>query len=737
MSDERIDFVSLGMTLLNYHSVILPDILPAGKLVGKEWTCGDINGGAGKSFKFNVETGVFKDFSSNESGKDIIALYAKQRRMTMFDAAKELKEKYLAGSPVVKYNYPVKKYVDKQEIIQPPIDASNPPIPENSQSWCYRNAKGEPLFYIVRMQDRDTGDKFYYPLSFTNKSQWIKKHYPDPPLYNLHLLAKDLSKPVMVVEGEKAADAATKAQSTYIVVTWVSGANNWTKADWSPLQGRKVLLWPDADEPGKSVMASLSEHLLSDIGVKELKFVNTDKENGWDAHDAFVTERWTYAKFAEWAKPLVTVHVKKQKVEVIENEVESIRQPEQDITDLITTDDFPVSPNMQMKFIDLGLQFSDAKKTRLVMNASNVAKIMLADFKDICWYDSFYGKVFTKWRTGVERSWSDHDTNQLFIEMQHHYEIAKISKAHIQDAVEYVAMKNQKNEPQEWLKSLKWDGVSRVNDFFWEIMGAHNGSYSRAVSKNFWIGLVARIMQPACKLDEMVILEGKQGTYKTTSLEIIGGKWYGEVNCEITNKDFDQGLKGKIIVEFGELANLRSADIETIKRKLSTRIDEYRPSYGRYVEQHPRTCIFVGTTNSREYLKDPTGNRRFLPMEIQRVKTEQLKELREQYFAEALVRFQAGESWHEIPWEKAESIRAGRMIHDEWSDLIAEYMNKNSSLYITMDDVWTYLGNERGKFSKADQQRIAAILRQLGFIQKRMYIGQSRKTIWQPEGVAE
>lgn len=719
--NDTIDFKGLADTLLRYSSTILPDILSGGKLVGKEWTCGDITGQAGSSFKFNIETGTFKDFSSNDGGKDLIALYSKQKNISMLDSAKYLREKYLSADPIVKYNYPTKQDRERQEIVKPPIDVMPPQIPQNATSWCYKDESGDPLFYIVRQENND-GKKFFYPFTFTNKNEWIKKHYPNPPLYNLDKLAKDLSKPVLIVEGEKSAEAASVAMKVYITTTWPSGANAWNKADWSVLKGRKVLLWPDADSVGRDCMNNIARHLLDNGIATEVKMINSDKEDGWDAHDAFVKEAWDYKRFAEWAKPLATLHTPMKKVEIItqddyQNEIEAKRSVEADPNSLIPTEDFPVSPNMQMRFIELGLQFSDSKQTRVVMNASNVAKIIRADFKDIIWRDVFYGKIFTKWKTGIERQWSDNDTNNLFIQVQHHYELGKLAKQHVQDAIEFVASMNEKNEPQEWLKSLSWDGTKRIDTFFVDAMGASKDEYTFAVSKNFWIALVARIMQAGCKADEMVVLEGKQGTYKTTSLEIIGGKWYGEVNSDISSKDFDQCLKGKILVEFGELANLKKADVEIIKRKLSTRIDEYRPSYGRYVEQHPRTCIFAGTTNDSEYLKDPTGNRRFWPMKIVRADTDYIKEYRDQFFAEAFSRFNSGESWHEVPFDHAEMLRSDRMEFDEWENTISGILEQGryKTSYFTTRDIWIDMGESDGKLEKKNQNRISFVLKKFGY----------------------
>lgn len=731
MSNEILDLTSISKTLDNMCQQILPDLLPGGKLVGLEWCCANIYGQPGNSFKYNIEKHAFKDFAdSDEGGKGIAALYGKQKSIDWGAAVKQLHERYIGtATPVIKYNYPVKADREKSSIIKPPLDCNPPDFPLNSEQWRYCNERGETLYYVVKFKD-SSGKKSFYPLSFSSDNIWVKKQYNEHVLYGLEDLAKDLTKPVLIVEGEKCKDAAKKHMKAYISVTWDGGAQSWKRTDWSVLKGRKVLLWPDADEPGRKAMNDIAAHLLNNNIVTELKMINTDKSDGWDCYDAFEVDKWDYKSFAAWAKPLTSVHVPTKIVEVIEESQEEIPASNavEDLTDLIPTQDFPVSPNMQMRFIDLGMQFSDIRQTKVVMNASNVAKIIRADFPNIVWRDVFYGKIFTKWRTGVERQWSDNDTNNLFIEMQHHYELAKIGKGNIEDAINFVASKNEKNEPKEWLESLKWDGARRIMDFFSKEMGAEDSAYTRAVSKNFWVAIVARIMEPGCKADEMVVLEGKQGTYKTTSLEIIGGKWYGEVNCDIASKDFDQGLKGKILVEFGELANLRKADVETIKRKLSTRVDEYRPSYGRHVEQHPRTCIFVGTTNETEYLKDPTGNRRFWPMKIQRADTDSIRKNRDQYFAEALACYKAGDRWHEVPWDEAEQVRASRFEVDEIASEVEKLLKEGryQTSYFSLVDVWKDLGGMVDKFSRKDQQRIGAILRELGC--KKVYIRTDDKT---------
>ncbi len=734
---ETLDFKSIALGLMTQVNNIIIDLLPSGELKGKHWTCGDINGSKGNSFKFNIETGVWRDFANSESGgKDIISLYAKQKNLNMRDAAIELRQKYLGGASLIKYNYPVKKDKNTFEIIKPPVNTALPHIPGGSKHWTYVDENGEVLYYVVRW-DKD-GKKNFYPLSFCSNNSWVKKSYTQPVLKDLNEIARHTSKPVLIVEGEKAQEAAKSIINAYIVTTWHGGANAWRKTDWSPLRGRKILLWPDADDAGKEAMAHIAQHLISSIGIQEIKMINTDKSNGWDAADAFEVEKWSYKDFAEWASKITKIQTIPEKNNIIEriktDQIEISGEMSDVGQNLIPTDDFPVSPNMQMRFIELGLQFSDSKQTRVVMNAANVAKILRADFVGIAWLDTFYGKIFTTWesKNGKKRQWSDADTNSLYIKMQHYYELAKISKHHVMDAIEFVASINRKSEPFEWLSSLVWDGVSRIDDFFNVAMGAEKTEYTRCVSKNFWIAMAARITDSGCKMDEMIVLEGPQGTYKTTSLEVIGGEWYGEVNSDISSKDFDQGLKGKVIVEFGELANLKKADIEIIKRKLSTRIDEYRPSYGRYVEQHPRTCIFVGTTNEREYLKDLTGNRRFWPMLIKRANIEYIKRNREQLFAEAYKRYVDGEVWHEVPWDEAEKIRSSRMEYDEWENILSDivYSTPMKSNYFTMDELWERMGSDRSRLSKSDQMRMGRCLRSIGCEQETIRVESKAKRVW-------
>ena len=150
-----------------------------------------------------------------------------------------------------------------------------------------------------------------------------------------------------------------------------------------------------------------------------------------------------------------------------------------------------------------------------------------------------------------------------------------------------------KNEPKDWLAYLKWDGKERIDKFFSKYLGAISSGYSAAVARNFWVGMVARVYRPGCQLDNMVILEGKQGIYKSKALEAIGGKWYMEASEEITSKDFFVALAGKLIIEIADLDSFSRADTNRIKKVITRRVDRYRQPYGRASQDHPCQLYFL------------------------------------------------------------------------------------------------------------------------------------------------
>lgn len=225
---------------------------------------------------------------------------------------------------------------------------------------------------------------------------------------------------------------------------------------------------------------------------------------------------------------------------------------------------------------------------------------------------------------------------------------------------------------RDYLETLEWDGVSRIETWLVDYLGAEgNDVYLREISRKFLVAAVARVYEPGKKFDYMIIFEGLQGIGKSTVGNILAGdKWFLDSLPDLTDKDAALNLQGNWICEMGELANLKRTDVEVVKSFISRRVDKVRPPYGkRYIESE-RQCVFFGTTNSEDYLKDKTGNRRFWPVKVNGLDFDKLKEDRDQLWAEALNHYEmVGENlWLEGEAKDiAEDVQASRVVEDEAS----------------------------------------------------------------------
>lgn len=220
----------------------------------------------------------------------------------------------------------------------------------------------------------------------------------------------------------------------------------------------------------------------------------------------------------------------------------------------------------------------------------------------------------------------------------------RLSAKDIGDAVNQVARKNTHHPVREYLKSLTWDGVSRLDSVCDEILGATRTELNIAMTRRFFIGAVARVFDPGCKLDTMLILIGKQGARKSSFFNILGGKWFLDSPIDIRNKDAYQTLRTAWIAEWAELESIsRAREIDTVKAFLAASKDDYRPSYGKRSITVKRSSAIVGTTNRDEFLIDETGNRRFWTMRIGAIDIQTLIRQRDQLWAEACTLYHAGD----------------------------------------------------------------------------------------------
>ncbi len=288
----------------------------------------------------------------------------------------------------------------------------------------------------------------------------------------------------------------------------------------------------------------------------------------------------------------------------------------------------------------------------------------------VFWYDEFLDRVLIA--NSPVREWRDDDDTRVAIHMQEVIKMSGLSESQAASAVRYVARQRTRHCVREEFEALVWDRVPRLEHALEDYWGAEASAqqpseYLRAVSANLFLGMVARVFRPGCQLDTMVIFEGPQGIGKSRALRILGGSYYMLAAESVTHKDFFQSFPGKLIIEVGEMDAFSRADRERIKLAISTPIDRYRSSYGRRAEDHPRQCIFIGTTNRDDYGNDDTGLRRFLPVRCGLIDCERFALARPQLLAEAVHRFKAGEAWWHTPVDPTLAVQRDRQADDIWT----------------------------------------------------------------------
>ena len=273
------------------------------------------------------------------------------------------------------------------------------------------------------------------------------------------------------------------------------------------------------------------------------------------------------------------------------------------------------------------------------------------------------GIVFNQLSDGMEikgevpwehpsRFWRDADDAQLISYVDLTY--GTFSARNYDIAVTKVADDRSYHPIREFLASLpEWDKVPRVDTILVDFLGASDNAYVRAVTRKTLCGAIARVMNPGCKFDTMLVLNGPQGKGKSTLISKLCGEWFNDslLLNDTKDKTAAEKLQGYWILEIGELAGLKKTEIETLRGFLSRQNDIYRASFGRRATPHPRQCVFIGTTNAENgYLRDTAGNRRFWPVktpgDAARASWEMTEEEIRQIWAEALVRYKEGEPLH-------------------------------------------------------------------------------------------
>lgn len=283
----------------------------------------------------------------------------------------------------------------------------------------------------------------------------------------------------------------------------------------------------------------------------------------------------------------------------------------------------------------------------------------------------------------------------------------------------------------EYLGELVWDGTPRIDTFFERCFGAvlendlgeDISTYVRTTSRKWLIGLVARALRPGCKNDSVLVLEGAQGVGKSTALEaLVGSEFFLDTALTIGDKDTLQAIASAWLVELGELASFRRAETEKVKQFFSSKMDRFRPPYGRVTETSPRRAVFAGTTNDDEYLEDFTGNRRYLPIRVVNPSPAAVLAERDQVFAEAVAAFAAGESWYleGAAAEQAAEQAEARVKEPPIEDIVARWWfglepARRPRFVYTTDFARDVLLVPAERIDRALQSKIARALQNLEF----------------------
>jgi hypothetical protein len=314
----------------------------------------------------------------------------------------------------------------------------------------------------------------------------------------------------------------------------------------------------------------------------------------------------------------------------------------------------------------------------------------------------------------------------------------------VRRVVDTTARSNSYHPVRDYLESLPaWDGKPRISSWLIVYCGVESSDenpdrYVMAVGEKFLISAVARIFEPGCKADHILVLEGEQGIGKSTAARILAGEWFTDQLGEMGSKDAAMQARGVWIVELSELGTLGRSETAREKAFISQQAERFRLPYGHRLVHVPRQCVFIATTNLETWLKDETGGRRFWPVHCRGIDLKALQHDRDQLWAEALARYRAG-----VPWwledpeviQMAAEEQHGRYFEDVWQDKVIQYAEDEASLpagaprcSASVPEILRRLGIETARQDQTAANRVARCLRVGGW--RRAYVGPRGAREW-------
>jgi predicted P-loop ATPase len=384
------------------------------------------------------------------------------------------------------------------------------------------------------------------------------------------------------------------------------------------------------------------------------------------------------------------------------------------------------------------------KSGKIVANLANLILILrwAPKWTGVLAFDEFNARVVIRKRPpwgeeeAADTPWTDHHESLT----RSWFQREKINAAagDIGRAVQAAARHNPFHPVRDYFDALAWDGTSRLDAWLITYFHAEDNEYVRAIGPRYLISSVARIFQPGCKVDHVLVLEGPQGKLKSEALRTLvkNDSWFTDRLSHVASKDAALEIAGVQLVELAEMDALAKATSSAIKSFLTRRRDRFRPPYGKHPIALPRQCVFAATINPAVggYLKDPTGARRFWPVACRGViDRDGLEEVRDQLWAEAVHRFKADETWWlETPELEALATaeQAARFVVDAWEEPIHDWLGDRTEVGL-LELLEQALGFDPKQCPQSAQKRVVGILTKIGFTKRRPRTPEGRKQRYQ------
>lgn len=552
------------------------------------------------------------------------------------------------------------------------------------KEYTYTDECGNHLCTVKRRDNPLTQKKSYTQWTYNNDGQLLPKGLPSDvpkPIYNLAGLLAQKDKPLLIVEGEKAADAGITLFPEFAVITWLGGSGTASKADCTHLANRDIYLLPDNDSPGYKAMNLLKERLLSIANKIYFVDIQTIKlSKGWDIADLLK--------------------------EAGEITLEDIKILIHDTRPYLSTPTNSVFPDMQGKKL---INTEDNLKHLLAIHGIKVAHNMMTRRNEYSGlaknlkYENYYAKILSECSR------------------------YKLSSHKIDAFLESIATQNAYHPVRDWIEVKKWDGKNRFNELLDTIDTNARGITEVLLYKWMVSAIAALYSENGLSLHGVLVFQGAQGSGKTSWFKSISPQAFHKdgVIFDVNNKDSLIHVTSSWLVELGEIdSTYKKSDMEALKAFITRSSDSYRAPYGKYEKIYPRHTAYFGTVDKEKFLVDNAGNRRWWIVSVKDLNFNHGIDL-QQLWAEIKYGYDQGQKWY-LTTEQFHLLNQQNQefeMVDTMLERIACTYNFDSHFKSWRSPTQIAIEIGLNNPTRSDATRIGAILKKLNIEQRRDMYG--------------